>query len=149
MITRPLDLASRLRPELRRFDALFWVNGGLIVVFFFLFGSRFVLSPGLGVDFALPEMPGARAGAAQTTHVISVVRPGLIFTDDGALDMGQLRGWLTGQGKTVKHPVLLVRANATIPVVDLTDIISMAQKAGFSIRVAALEPTGVAPQIKP
>lgn len=149
MITRPLDLASKLRPEPRRLDTLFWVNGGLIVLFFFVFGSRFVLSPGLGVDFALPEMPGARAGAAQTTHVISVVRPGLIFTDDGALDMGQLRGWLAEQGKAVKHPVLLVRANATIPVVDLTDIISMAQQAGFGIRVAALEPAGLAPAAKP
>jgi biopolymer transport protein ExbD len=85
-------------------------------------------------------MHGARAGAMRTTHVISVVRPGLIFTDDGALNMHQLQDWLVAQGKTAKKPVLLVRANAIIPVSDLTDIISAAQKAGFLVQVAALEP---------
>ena len=62
MITHPLDLASRLRPPPRNHDVLFFLNGALIMMFFVLFGSRFVLAPGLGVDFRLPEM--ARAGAA-------------------------------------------------------------------------------------
>lgn len=145
MITKPLDLASKMRAEPRRFDALFWVNGGLLVVFFMLFGSRFVLAPGLGVNFTVPEMPGATAGAARTTHVISVVRPGLIFTDDGALNMEQLKAWLEEQGKAVAGPSLLVRANSTIPVTTLTDIISAAQNAGFKVQVAALEPKPVAP----
>jgi len=61
MITRPLDLASKLRPPPRDFDFVFLVNGGLIVMFFMLFGSRFVLAPGLGVDFIMPEMPGGGA----------------------------------------------------------------------------------------
>lgn len=140
MITRPLDLAAKLRPEPRRFDALFWVNVGALVLFFSLFGSRFVLAPGLGVNFALPEMRGADAGATRTTHVISVVRPGLIFTDDGALDLGQLHAWLEKQAKSTKDPMLLVRTNSVIPVTDLTDIISAARAAGFRVQVAALEP---------
>ena len=45
MITRPLDLAAKLRPPPRSFDALFWVNVGVVVGFFALFGSRFVLAP--------------------------------------------------------------------------------------------------------
>ena len=140
MITRPLDLASKMRPEPRSYDALFWVNVTVLVLFFSLLGSRFVLSPGLRVDFTLPEMRGADAGAARTTHVISVARPGLIFTDDGALNMDQLLGWLDQRSKTTHDPSLLVRANATIPVSDLTDIISAARNAGFRIQVAALEP---------
>ncbi|MFI5357274.1 MAG: ExbD/TolR family protein [Opitutales bacterium] len=146
MLTRPLDLASRLRPEPRRYDALFWVNGALIGLFFVLFGSRFVLAPGLAVDFTLPELRGANAGAARTTHVISVARPGLIFTDDGALNMGQLRGWLADQGKRLKAPTLLVRANASIPVIDLADIVSAAQSAGFKVQIAALEPSSLEPK---
>ena len=59
MITRPLDLAAKLRPEPRRFDALFYVNVGVLALFFLVFGSRFVLAPGLGLDFKLPEMPAA------------------------------------------------------------------------------------------
>ena len=74
MITHPLDLASRLRPPPRSFDALFLVNGGLIILFFFLFGSRFVLAPGLGVGFQLPEMAAAGAGAAPTARSSSACR---------------------------------------------------------------------------
>lgn len=140
MITRPLELASRLRPAPRNFDALFWVNAGLLVVFFLLFGSRFVLAPGLGLDFMLPQVAGADAGAARTTDVISVARPGLIFTDKGALDMRQLRGWLQARARSEAHPVLLIRASAGIPVEDITDITSAAHAAGFKVMLAATEP---------
>lgn len=140
MLTKPLDISSRLRPPPRGYDALFWVNVGALVLFFSLFGSRFVLSPGLGIDFTVPEMPGALSGASRTTHVISVARPGLIFTDDGALNWPQLQGWLAEQGASLEKPSLLVRANAAIPVSELTDIISAAQQAGFQVQVAALDP---------
>lgn len=142
MITRPLDLAAKLRPPPRNFDFVFLVNGGLIVMFFMLFGSRFVLAPGLGVDFIMPEMPGAVAGAARTTHVVSVIRPGLIFVDDGAINFEQLKEWLKVQAKTTPQPSLLVRASASqVPVTDLTDIASAAQAAGFvRVVVGALEP---------
>lgn len=140
MITRPLDLASKLRSEPRSFDVFFWVNTGVLVLFFVLFGSRFVLAPGVGIDFSLPQFEGAIQGAARTTHVISVARTGLIFTDKGALNFDELKQWLKEQGGSAKSPVLLVRANANIPVVDLTDITSAAQKAGFQVQIAALEP---------
>lgn len=145
MITRPLDLASRLRPEPRNLDFLFLVNGGLIVMFFLLFGSRFVLAPGLGVDFVMPEMAGAAAGAARTTHVISVVRPGLIFVDDGAINFEQLREWLKVQAGQTEQPSLLVRANSgNVPVTTLTDISSAAFQAGFTrVVVGALEPVSL------
>lgn len=140
MITRPLDLASKLRPAPRNFDMLFFVNGGLIVLFFVLFASRFVLAPGLGVDFVMPEMPGAMAGAARTTQVISVVRPGLIFVDDGAINFDQLREWLKVQAKKTKQPSLLVRYSTKVSVNDLTDIVSAARAEGFAVVLGALEP---------
>lgn len=143
MITRPLDLASRLRRPPRNFDVLFYVNVGLIGVFFMLFGSRFVLAPGLGLDFRMPEMAGAKGGAAATTHVISVPRSGLFFAD-GAMNAAQLRRWLMVQAKTVKHPVLLIRANASVPLADLTEVSALAREAGFErIIVGAQEPGGV------
>lgn len=130
MITRPLDLASKLSPPPRSFDGLFFVNVGLLVVFFALFGSRFVLAPGLGVDFRLPEMPGALAGAATTDRVISVLPSGQIFAD-GLLNMAQLREWLKVEAKKSKQPSLLVRAGAGVPVSQLADIVSAAREAGF------------------
>jgi len=160
MITRPLDLVSKLRAAPPRgFDALFWVNVGLRL-FFGIFGSRFVLAPGLGVDFDLPEIGGARAAAVRTTHVISMAHSGLIFTDDGALGLEQLGAWLATQqarwreAANADHPaaarsapveaVLLIRASASIPVADLAAVTSTAQSLGFRVQIAALEPSGSA-----
>ena len=142
MITRPLDLASKLRPEPRSFDAFFYVNVGALVLFFLVFGSRFVLAPGLGVDFKLPEMPGALPGAL-TTSTISVKNSGQIFAD-GLLSMAQLREWLKVEAKKNKHPSLLVRMSAGVPVSVENEIVSAAREAGFgsNITLAAEEPAG-------
>jgi len=140
MITRPLDLASKLRPEPRSFDAIFYVNVGVLVLFFFVFGSRFVLSPGLGVDFELPVVPGAANNAVATTSTISVKNSGQIFAD-GLLSLPQLREWLKGEAKKTKHPSLLVRMSAGVPVSLQTEIASAARMAGFtSVTLAAEEP---------
>lgn len=142
MITRPLDLASKLRREPRNLDPIFYVNVGALVLFFLVFGSRFVLAPGLGVDFKLPEMPGALPGAL-TTSTISVKNSGQIFAD-GLLSMAQLREWLKVEAKKNKHPSLLVRMSAGVPVSVQNEIVSAAREAGFgsNITLAAEEPAG-------
>lgn len=140
MITRPLDLASKLRPEPRSFDALFYVNVGVLALFFFSFGSRFILAPGLGVDFELPVVPGAIANAMTTTTTISVKNSGQIFAD-GLLSLPQLREWLKAEAKKNKHPSLLVRMSAGVPVSLQTAIASAAREAGFGpVILAAEEP---------
>jgi biopolymer transport protein ExbD len=139
MITRPLNLASHLRAEPRNFDFLFLVNAGLLALFFTLFGSRFVLSPGLAVDFRVPEMRGARAGASAATReiVISVKRAGLIVVDEGPIKIDQLRQWLRKQGESkagekLGPPSLLVIASAEVTWENLAEINSAAQEAGFA-----------------
>ncbi len=140
MITRPLDLASRLQKEPKNFDVLFYVNAGLLVLYFFLFGSRFVLAPGLGVDFRVPTLPGADAGAAMTTSYVSVLRDGQIFTTDGRLDLVQLREWLKGEAAKYKSPSILIQADAAVTVSDLNEISSAARDAGFVKIVVAADP---------
>ncbi|HZP60437.1 MAG TPA: biopolymer transporter ExbD [Opitutaceae bacterium] len=135
MITRPLDLASRLRPAPASFDAFYFINAGLLVLFFILFGSRFVLAPGLGVGlpggFALPVMPGAKAGAAAANVVISVPRPGVALVDEGMISFARLNGWLKVQAQARKAPALLIRADRTVPMQDIADLAAMAKAAGF------------------
>jgi biopolymer transport protein ExbD len=130
MITHPLDLAARLRPPPRNFDVLFFVNGALILVFFVLFGSRFVLAPGLGVNFRLPEMAGT--GGAVATVVISLPRSDMVLVDDGMLNYAQLRGWLEKRARSEKGLALLVRADRQVPLEDLGIIAEMAARAGFT-----------------
>jgi biopolymer transport protein ExbD len=141
MITHPLDLAAKLRPPPRNLDALFLVDGLLIVVFFGLFGSRFVLAPGLGVDFRLPEMAGAIGGAAPSSVVISLPRSDMVLVDDGMLDYAQLRSWLEKRARSEKGLSLLVRADRRVPMEDLGVIAEMAVHAGFTGGVQwAMEP---------
>lgn len=131
MIARPLDLASRLRPPPQGMGALHYVNVGLLGLLFALFGSKFVLSPGLGADFELPRVAGARAGAVQTPFYINVLRSGQIFTDDGLVDMAQLRDWLKARAAGGSHPALLIRASTGVTLSELVDIQGAARDAGF------------------
>lgn len=143
MITRPLDLTAKLRPEPRNLDWLFFVNAGLLGLFFALFGSPFVLAPGLGLNFRLPSVAGADANAKAFTHAISVVNGELILTDDGQRKLGELKGWLQQKAKGVKSPLLLVRGSAEMQISVLADISDAATAAGFEVLMAAGEPQKV------
>lgn len=140
MITRPLDLSSRLSPPPRNFDALFFVNLGALVLFFFVFGSRFVLAPGVGVDFQLPQVAGANAGAAPTTHFITVVSAGQIFAGDGVRDMDGLRTWLKDHRGKAKDPVLLIHVNGDVATTIMAELAAIAKSEGYRVQVAAAEP---------
>lgn len=141
MITRPLDLSSRLRPPPRSFDFLFYVNAGLIALMFVLFGSRFVLSPGLGVDFRVPTMAVALQGAVATDVVIAVKGTDLAFVEGAKVDSAGLRRWLIERAKGHPGLRLLVQADASLSTKDLTDIYEMARVAGFeSVQIAAEPP---------
>jgi biopolymer transport protein ExbD len=131
MIARPLDLASRLRPPPQGMGSLHYVNVILLVLFFSLLGSRFVLSPGLGVDFEMPTLDGARAGAAATPFYINVLRSGQIFTDDGLVDMGQLHDWLKARAARDSRPTLLIRASSEVSLSELVEIQEAARTEGF------------------
>jgi biopolymer transport protein ExbD len=139
MIARPLDLASRLRPPPHGTGALHYVNVGLLGLFFAAFGSRFVLAPGLGLDFQLPQLAGAQAGAAQATQVISVLRSGQIFSEEGLVDVGQLREWLKSKAGREPRPTLLVRASSGVTLSELVDINGAAHDAGFRVLLGAEE----------
>lgn len=145
MIARPLDLATRLRPPPHGMGTLHYVNVILVVIFFLLFGSRFVLSPGLGVDFQLPVLDGARAGAVQTPFYINVLRSGQIFTDDGLVDMGQLHDWLKSKAAGGSHPTLLIRASSEVSLSELVEIRGAAREAGFGNVLIGAEDRGAAP----
>jgi biopolymer transport protein ExbD len=145
MIARPLDLAAKLRPPPASTGTLHFVNVGLLGLYFALFGSRFVLAPGLGVDFQLPQLSGAQAGAVQTSDVISVLRSGQIFTSDsGLVDINQLNEWLKVKVTRQPHPILLVRASSGVPLSEIIEIEGAARSAGFRVLLGA-EDRGTGP----
>ncbi len=139
MITRPLDLASKLRPEPQNFGALFFVNAGLIVLFFALFGSRFVLAPGLGIDFRPPRVEGANANARPPTHVISVMNSGLVLTSTGPHKMAELPAWFEQQARGTESSTLLMHSEALVPYPIIAKIAGQARHAGFQHVLSAAE----------
>lgn len=138
MITRPLDLSSRLRQSPRGFEALFFLNAGLLVLFFVLFGSRFVLSPGLGIDFEVPVMPGAVQGAVVTDVVIAIKGADMAFIEGAKVNFKGLRHYLVERAKERAGLRLLVQADSTLTTRDITEVYTMAREAGFaSVQIAA------------
>ena len=128
---------------------LHYVNVVLLGIFFMSFGSRFILAPGLGVDFQLPQLAGAQAGAAQATDVISVLRSGQILTSDqGLVDIGQLREWLRVRAAREHLPTLLIRASSEVTLADLSVIEAAAHDAGFRVLLGAEERGLVPAEIK-
>jgi biopolymer transport protein ExbD len=149
VITRPLDLLSKLRPPPRNFDMLFLVNCGLIVLFFGLFSSHFVLSPGLRVnneDPTLPSSPAALANAAATPISVSVNASGQILGDDGFIPPQRLNEWLVAQAKRAPGSRLLVIADKRVAAEVLTNITEGANAAGFSsVQLAMQAAPGASP----
>ncbi len=146
MITRPLDLASRLRPVPPAWDALFYVNTGALALFFVLFGSRHVLSPGLGVDFALPLAAETATSVLGTDVVIAVPAPGMVVVEGAVVDYAGLRVWLRAKAEGVRRKRLLVQASGALPARDLAEIYALAADAGFTgVLIATNAPAGNKP----
>ena len=123
MITRPLDLSTRLRPPPKSYDYLFWVNGALIALFFTLFGSRFVLSPGFGVGRStdlLPVVPSAIKGAVPTQLTLNIMENGQLYVAKGLVTLPMLNQWLEEEAKRNPGATLLVRGPAKTSLDSLT-----------------------------
>ena len=86
------------------------------------------------VSMDIPAAPLRRMGA---THVISVLRSGQIFTEDGLVDMGLLREWLKSRAAKDPHPTLLIRASSEVTLSELIEIEGAARDAGFRVLIGA------------
>ena len=136
MITRPLDLASRLRPPSRGLDALFYVNVAALAVFFLIFGSRFVLAPGLAVDFSLPSADAAATARLATDVVVAVPASNMAVVEGAVVDFKGLGGWLKARSGAAESPDapkkrLLIQASGSLPARDLALLYALAADAGF------------------
>jgi biopolymer transport protein ExbD len=146
MITRPLDLVSRLGPPPRDLDFFAWVNVGLIVLFFGLLGSRFVLAPGLamavgesGSSLDLPALGTSTGGEGVASVVVSYRRDNVILFEGGMYSQADLRKQMADYVR--KHPgaVLLVRADRQVSMQAFLDLCEMAKSVGFANVLVAAE----------
>lgn len=147
MITRPLDLQSKLNPPPRDLDLFFWVNVGAVVLFFALLGSRFVLAPGVPVQVggtpAALELPQANSAAqGSASVVVSYRRDNMVLFEGGIYELGDLNKAMEAYAK--KHPgsTMLVRVDKQVSVQGLLELFDMARAVGFAQVLLAAEPHG-------
>lgn len=143
MITRPLDLQSKLSPMARSFDGLFWLNVGVVVVFFTLLGSKFVLPYGVAVGTdggsMLPAAGNLAQGVAGPTVVVSYRSESIILFEDGIYSFTDLRAQMERYIKAHPGTVVLVRINAEAPVKAFIQISELAQTLGYAGVVLAAD----------
>ena len=147
MITRPLELESRLSPPPRDLDFVAWVNAAVIVFFFTLLGSRFVLAPGLPIGVSdqtglvLPQGGVTAESTGAASVVVSYRRENVILFEGGMYSLADLRKQMADYAR--KHPgaVMLVRADRQVSLQDALDLIEMAKAVGFANVLLAAEPS--------
>jgi biopolymer transport protein ExbD len=150
MITRPFDLVSRLSAPPRDFNAIAWVNVGVIVLFFSVLGSRFVLAPGLlmkvdSQNFSLPAAPGVQ-NIRTASIVVGYRRDDVIMVDGAIVNAGQLQDRLTAYARQHPGEVLLLIADRQVSVKALADLSAVATSVGFAyVHVATESPPADTP----
>lgn len=136
MITKPLELESRLSPPPRDLDFVSWVNVAVIFLFFSLLGSRFVLAPGLlmgtgNENFTLPK--NSHPQLSRTASVVVTYRRDSVILFEGAIvSPTELQQRLAAYAK--KHPgeVLLLIADKNVTLRAVSELSAMAQSLGFA-----------------
>jgi biopolymer transport protein ExbD len=154
MITRPLELESRLSPPPRDLDFVAWVNVAVIMLFFSLLGSRFVLAPGLPVGvgdprgLVLPQGAGTAESTGAASVVVSYRRENVILFEGGMYSLADLRKQMAVYARQHPGAVMLVRADRQVSLQDALDLIEMARSVGFANVLLASEPPAQASPLK-
>lgn len=149
MITRPLDLQSRLAGAPRDMDVFFWCNTAAVCLFFSLLGSKFVLAPGVpvgvGEDFELPRVANAVPGAADV--VVSYRRDNMILFEGGIFELAGLREVLARYAREHAGSQMIVRVDQQVSMQGFLELCDLAKDVGFrNVLVATLEEQGRDPQ---
>jgi biopolymer transport protein ExbD len=144
MITRPLDLSSKLSAPPRDLDVMFWVNVAAVGLFFALLGSRFVLAPGMPVGVGaggaleLPQVGNVMHGTASV--VVSYRRDNMILFDGGIYEFSNFGPVLEEYARRHPGTAMLVRVDKQVSMQGFLDLCDLAREAGFANVLVAAEP---------
>jgi biopolymer transport protein ExbD len=143
MITRPLDLQSKVSPAPRDFDVFFWVAGVVIVLLFALHGSRFIVTPGVAVQIGqdpaleLPQASNSVLGRASV--VVSYRRDNMILFEGGVYELQTFRPVLEAYAKRNPGTAMLVQMDKQVTMQGWMALKDIAEKAGFVTMIVAID----------
>lgn len=134
MISRPLDLESRMSPPPRDLNFVAWVNVGLIMLFFSLLGSKFVLATGVPIGTDALVM-----GVSGTNAIVKYRGPNMVLFNDGIYTMADLRKQMERYIKEHPGAVVLLEIDGQAPVQAFVDLSHLAKELGYANLVLATE----------
>lgn len=128
-------LALNLSAEVPRAAKLgFWpfVDLCAIGLFATLFGSNYVIAPGINID--LPRSDHQQTVVSDRLQVMSVEELGgeeQIIFEDRILNLETLRRMLEKRGEVPENATLLLRIDATVSAQTITSVFEIAEAAGY------------------
>ncbi|MBC2593014.1 biopolymer transporter ExbD [Ruficoccus amylovorans] len=134
-LTRPLELERHLSPPDARFDVAALFDVLLICIMFMLLGSRFIFAPGESIR--LPVMDNPAPAGISTLAVLTYKSDEMMILNGRVIT---LEGWqrLIERGEVTGEGVLLVKADAELPMQTLLELAELARQAGYeALQIAA------------
>lgn len=141
LLTRPLDLASRLEAPRFRVDAVAFADIGLIALLTLFLSQSFLFSP--GVSIALPQVGDEQSVVGVRAEAVATVWKGKIITVLGSYPLDRMDTAMNQlmEKTQVSDPDLLLLVDRSTAVDELTRIYESAQRAGFdTVQMAARHP---------
>ncbi len=134
-LTRPLELERHLTAPERRLDVAPLFDVLLICVMFMLLGSRFVSAPGETIK--LPSLDTASPAGVATVAVLTYKSDEMMILDGRVITLEGWKRLIQRDGGTGKG-VLLVKADAELPLQTLLKLAELARQGGYSaLQIAA------------
>lgn len=114
------------------------LNVSLLVFFFIVYNSSFVLKP--GINISLPA--GAfQQGAPYTSMSVVLTQEGLVFYNDELTGLHTLGNTLAAAAVRNKTMQLTIEADARVPYDTVIRVLNMASAAGISNIYLSVRPT--------
>ncbi|MCH6258732.1 biopolymer transporter ExbD [Puniceicoccaceae bacterium K14] len=113
----------------------FWPFVDLCVIglFFAMFGSKFVVAPGINIE--LPELGSTMVSVAEKYEVLTVNEvegKEMIMFQGTVLNLSSMRRLLKLRGKVPEGVTLLVRSDASVSMRTWVSLSEIASEAGYS-----------------
>ncbi len=109
-----------------------------LLLVFFLLSSTFVLQPGIKVQ--LPVTATTPDISSEKSVVVSLTRDGAVYLNDDLVNRVELGARLRQKVLDVGNPIVVLRADKSVLIESLVDIMDIAKTAGAERFVIATAP---------
>ena len=126
------------RESLTTFNTISLTDIIFLLLVFFLLSSTFVLQPGIKIQ--LPATTTRPDISSEKSIVISLTKEGAVYLNDNLVNRIELGAQLRQKVIDVGNPIIVLRADRSVLLEGLIDIMDIAKPAGADRFVIATAP---------